>query len=200
MERGDFDESYKGTPPWDIGRPQREFINLETLGKLKGSILDAGCGTGENSIFFAARGHAVAGIDLSPRAIQKAREKAKERKIENVIFQVKDALRMPEALEKDNFDSAIDCGLFHTFSDIQRREFVKGLRFILQPGGKYFMLCFSDLEPPSWGGPRRVSKKEIHETFADGWEINYIHEARIETNIHQNGGNAWLSSITKLST
>ncbi|MGZ4864741.1 MAG: hypothetical protein ACXV7G_02245 [Halobacteriota archaeon] len=30
----DFDSSYEGTPPWDIGHPQKEFVRLEEGGEL----------------------------------------------------------------------------------------------------------------------------------------------------------------------
>ena len=192
----DFDDSYKGTPPWDIGRPQGEFVFLEKRGEIKGSILDVGCGTGENSLYFANLEHEVVGVDSSKRAIHKAREKAKERKIGNVTFNVMDAFNLSELGR--HFDNSIDCGLFHTFTDVQRRKYVKSLETVLAPGGKYFMICFSDLEPGGWGGPRRVTQKEIRDSFSVGWKINYIKDARFETNIHSDGGRAWLSSITRM--
>jgi cyclopropane fatty-acyl-phospholipid synthase-like methyltransferase len=193
----EFDESYRGTPPWDVGHPQAEFVQLERNGEIKGSIIDVGCGTGENSLFFASSGHDVVGVDSSTRAIQKAREKAKEREIAGVEFKTVDALDLSEL--KRIFDNAIDSGLFHTFTDIQRKRYVKNLRSILSMNGKYFMLCFSDLEPLSWGGPRRVTRKEIEVSFSDGWKINYIKEASFETNFHPDGGRAWLSCITRVS-
>jgi predicted RNA methylase len=49
-----FNESYRGIPPWDIGHPQREFVNLSDRGEVKGDVIDIGCGTGENAIFFAS--------------------------------------------------------------------------------------------------------------------------------------------------
>jgi hypothetical protein len=48
-----FNTSYKGTPPWDIGRPQKEFVDLVSRGEIHGSVLDIGCGTGEHALFFA---------------------------------------------------------------------------------------------------------------------------------------------------
>src|SRR5947208_13427242 len=56
-DRESFRRSYAGGPPWDIGKPQRAF--RAAADKVVGSILDAGCGTGEHALFFAARGHAV---------------------------------------------------------------------------------------------------------------------------------------------
>ncbi len=168
---------------------------LEKTGEIKGSILDVGCGTGEISLFFASCGHEVVGVDSSIRAIQKAQAKARERG-SSVIFKLADALHLSEL--NRSFENAIDCGLFHTFTDVQRRKFVKGLRSVIATNGKYFMLCFSDLEPLDWGGPRRITKGEIEESFSDGWKINYIKDARVETNFHADGGRAWFSSITRL--
>ena len=169
---------------------------LEKRGEIKGSILDIGCGTGENSLYFANLGHQVVGGDLSSRAIEKARTKVEERKTENVVFDIMDALKLSR-LER-TFDNEIDCGLFHTFTDAQRKKYVESLQHALAPGGKYFMLCFSDLEPGDWGGPRRVTQEEIRGSFSSGWKINYINDARLETRFHSDGGRGWLCSITRI--
>jgi hypothetical protein len=58
------------------------------------------------------------------------------------------------------------------------------------------LLCFSAKEPTGWGGPRRLSEEEIRGVFRRGWKINYVKEARIETNFHPEGGKGLLSSIT----
>ena len=94
--------------------------------------------------------------------------------------------------------SITDCGLFHTFSDEGRRIFAKNLKAVLNKSGTYFMLCFSDKEPADWGGPRRVSKDEIMGTFDTGWKINYVREARFSTTFNDEGGYAWLSSISSV--
>ncbi|MDA4119005.1 MAG: class I SAM-dependent methyltransferase [Thaumarchaeota archaeon] len=190
-----FNEAYRGVPPWDIGRPQGEFERLAEQGKVMGDVIDVGCGTGENAIMFASMGHMVLGVDSSPLAIEKAKAKAKERKSQ-AEFMVADALDLPSTGRK--FDAAIDCGLFHVFSDIERRSFAKSLRGVLNPEGTYFMLCFSDREPSDWGGPRRVTKDEIRSTFSRGWRVDWIRSARFESKYHDEGGQAWLSGITRL--
>ena len=68
-----------------------------------------------------------------------------------------DALTLKDWPER--FDSVIDSGLFHVFSDDDRRRYVEGLAHVLKPGGRLFLLCFSD-EEPGTQGPRRVSQKE----------------------------------------
>jgi methylase of polypeptide subunit release factors len=71
-----FDSAYLGVPPWDIGRPQLEIIRLGEEGGIHGSVLDYGCGTGENALYLARKGHEVWGVDASPNAIRKAEANA----------------------------------------------------------------------------------------------------------------------------
>ena len=190
-----FDDAYRGVPPWDIGRPQRELEKLAATGEARGDLIDVGCGTGENAIFFASKGLRVLGVDSSPRAIEKARRKAAERG-SSAQFQACDALDLGSLGKR--FDTAVDSGLFHVFPDGEREAYVSSLAAAVLPGGRYFMLCFSDEEPGGWGGPRRVSRREIEEAFAVGWSIDYVRPAVFESASHLRGGRAWLSSITKL--
>ena len=188
-----FDAAYQGTPPWDIGRPQKEFVELVQKGEITGSVLDIGCGTGEHALFFAEKGFEVWGIDSSPLAIRKAQEKAGAREL-TVHFLVLSALDLIRLTRK--FDTVTDSGLFHTLSDENRPVFADNLALVLPHNGKYFMLCFSDLEPGGYG-PRRITREEIQDCFGDGWTINYIRPAVFESRTRAEGPRAWLSSITK---
>ncbi|MGA7471049.1 MAG: class I SAM-dependent methyltransferase, partial [Halobacteriota archaeon] len=130
----DFNSVYQGGAPWDIGRPQKEFVQLEKAGESVGSVLDVGCGTGENALFLAAQGHEVWGVDFTSIAIKKARDKAIERNI-NVTFLTRNALDL-HALGRV-FDTVIDSGLFHVFSDEERPFFVTSLASVLRRHGIY---------------------------------------------------------------
>ncbi len=90
----------------------------------------------------------------------------------------------------------IDAGLFHTLSDEDRPRYVRGLATVLRPGGKYFMIAFSELEPPGYG-PRRVTQAEIRAAFAEGWRVDRILPVTFESRIRE-GPRAWLSSIVRL--
>jgi SAM-dependent methyltransferase len=166
---------------------------LARNGEIRGRVLDAGCGTGENAIFFSKFGTEVWGIDSAPLAIEKAKRKEKERGA-GVRFLVADALHLVRL--RTRFDTVTDCGLFHTFSDGERTRFSKSLRSALVEHGSYFMLAFSTKEPAVWGGPRRLSEEEIRGVFGRGWTVNYIRESVIETKFHDMAGKALLSSIS----
>jgi cyclopropane fatty-acyl-phospholipid synthase-like methyltransferase len=199
-DRNTFETAYTGQAPWDIGRPQKPFIDVAD--RIAGSILDAGCGTGDTALFFAGRGCRVTGIDFIEEAIRRAKRKAAERGLQ-VTFLVQDALTLKDWTER--FDNVIDSGLFHVFSDEDRRRYAEGLATVLKPGGRLFLMCFSD-EEPGTQGPRRVSKKELHAAFAGGWTIESIEPTRAEVRpdlkdltFSEGGPRAWLAVIRRLA-
>lgn len=189
-----FDELYTGIPPWDVGRAQREFVELADRGQIVPPVLDVGCGTGENILEMAARGYEAAGIDAAPRAIGKAIDKARERGL-SVKFLVTDALAL--ATLGRRFRTVIDSGLFHVFDDDERAIFAASVADVLEPGGRYHLLCFSEHVPGEWG-PRRVTQGEIRRTFAAGWRIEEIVETRFETNLPEGSVRAWRATIERL--
>ena len=190
----DFDEMYTGTPPWDIGRPQPAFLALAESSALVGSVLDVGCGTGEHGLMAASLGLETTGVDLAEVAIASARAKAEDRGL-SARFLVWDALDLPGLGQQ--FDTVLDCGLYHIFDDDDRPQFLTSLRGAVRPGGRYFMLCFSDRQPGDWG-PRRIPEAELRENFADGWRIDSLEPAVIEITIDPAGAQAWLAAMTRI--
>src|SRR5437879_1290271 len=90
-DRTTFENFYAGKAPWDIGKPQALFV--DAAARVVSPVLDAGCGTGDNALFFAARGHRVTGIDFLDAPLQRARAKAAERGLA-ATFLLRDALAL----------------------------------------------------------------------------------------------------------
>lgn len=198
-----FTSMYAAAPPWEIGRPQPCFAQLLAAGAIRGDVLDSGCGTGENALAFAAAGCRVVGIDFVPAAIELAIAKAAERGL-NVDFRIGNALEL-SALNR-SFDVVVDSGVFHVFGDVDRAAYVLQIRAALRPGGRAFVVCFSDLEPGQHG-PRRVSEAELRHAFGDAhtWSIVRLEPARygLENRpgmvFSAGGAHAWLLEVAAVS-
>jgi cyclopropane fatty-acyl-phospholipid synthase-like methyltransferase len=189
-----WNSAYEGSPPWDIGRPQPDFVMLADAGKFHGRVLDVGCGTGEHVMLAARHGAEAMGVDVADLAIERARKKAQQRGI-SATFEVADALHLDQL--RRQFDVITDSGVFHVFDDEERPVYVNSLRSALRPAGMYYMMCFSDLEPGDWG-PRRVTQAELRAAFVDGWSIKSIEPTRFAVTIDDNGAQAWLATIERL--
>jgi len=193
-----FIDAYAGEAPWDIGRIQFSFAKI--AGKVESPVLDAGCGTGDMAIELAAAGHTVIAFDYLKEPIRRARIKAGERGV-TVDFRVADATQLVEWPER--FNTVVDSGLFHVFPDDSRRSYVAGLKHVLNPGGRLFLMCFSNEEPGDFG-PRRITKEELHAAFADGWQIESIEPACFEINpkftgasFSEGGPKSWFATVRR---
>ena len=182
-------------PPWDIGRPQPASLRLADHGLLSGRLLDAGCGTGEHVLLAAARGADATGVDISPHAIARARDKAAERGLA-ARFEVADALNLGQL--GMTFDVVIDSGVFHIFDDADRKQYVASLAAALRPGGRCHLICFSDRQPGDFG-PRRVRQDELRAAFSAGWEVTSIEADTFDINpgMPAPAAQAWLADIRR---
>jgi SAM-dependent methyltransferase len=192
-----WDASYHGEPaPWDVGEPQPAVARLVAAGGFAGPVLDAGCGTGENSLLIAASGVAVLGVDVAETALAAARAKANDRGIA-AEFAAADALHLDHLAR--TFATVLDSGLFHTFDRDERDEYVASLAAVTESGGTLHVLCFSDRGPDT--GPHPVSEEELRAAFTSGhgWTIAAIEPARVRTRFHDdNGAPAWLARLKRI--
>ncbi|MER6298768.1 class I SAM-dependent methyltransferase [Kitasatospora sp. NPDC001539] len=100
-----------------------------------GDVLDVGCGTGSLAVLAAAEGHRVTGVDLSPRMVARAREKAAAAGVA-ARFLVGDAGAPP--LRAAGFDALLCRHLIWTLPEPRRalRAWVE----LLRPGGRLVLV------------------------------------------------------------
>jgi SAM-dependent methyltransferase len=191
-----WDASYRDRPPpWDIGRPQPAIVRLADEGVFAGAVLDAGCGTGENALYVASLGLRVLGVDVAETAVSTAQAKAAAHGV-HADFVVADALHL-ERLGRE-FETVLDCGLFHSFDSGERTGYVASLASVISRGGVLYVLCFSDVSPET--GPHPISQEELRTAFepGGGWRLASVTPDRVETRMHAHGAPAWLAKVERI--
>jgi SAM-dependent methyltransferase len=162
-------ELVEGTPhtgvPWDIGAPQPVVVAWEAAGRFRGHVLDAGCGTGDNAIFLAGRGHRVTAVDIAPTAIETARTRG-----DGVEWVVGDSAEF-----SGQFDTVLASALFHCLPPRERPGLVAALRNAAVDGA---LLNLTSLAVE--GGPFEVSEAELRTALEDaGWGITRFEQDAI---------------------
>jgi SAM-dependent methyltransferase len=192
-EPPDFDAMYRGESqaaqldavaglhpvPWDIGEPQPAVAALERGGRIRGPVLDAGCGTGETTLFLAARGFDVVGVDSSPTAIAAARAKATERGLGGTEFTLADILSFDSA--RPRFATVVDSTLYHSLPVSAREPYFAAMHRVCRAGATLFILCFSEAAPfpPEQSGPHQLSEADLRDAFGGDWVLDELAPARI---------------------
>jgi SAM-dependent methyltransferase len=190
-----WDASYRDGPaPWDLGRPQQAVVRLASEGRFTGSVLDAGCGTGDNALHIATLGGPVFAFDVAETALAMARAKAADRGLD-VEFATADAFDL--ARLHRTFDTVLDSGVFHAFDADERARYAASLATVTKANGTLFVLCFGDQGPEL--GPHPVAQEDLHAAFNEraGWRVIEIEPERIETRFHENGASAWLATVKR---
>ncbi|CAF5026458.1 unnamed protein product [Rotaria sp. Silwood1] len=180
-----FRISGTGEGHWEIERPQSAIIKLVEQGIFHGEILDIGCGIGDNAIYIAShtKNVNITDMDLVPKAIEVAREKAQKSNV-NIQFEAIDILSdiSKTNLKQNFYDIILDSAVFHIFSNNDRQRYIKNLEYLIKPDGLYIQLCFSEKEIRE-GGPRRIKQSDLEELFSlkNGWIIESIEDSIYES-------------------
>lgn len=179
-EYEEWDRIYRRYPlkslPWELGRPRKILVDLVEKGIVKkGKALDICCGAGTNTVYLAQKGFQMTGIDISSKALEYAKEKAKKANV-NIKFQVANFVDLP--FEDEEFDFVFDNGCFHHVEVEDRSVFIKGVYRILKKGGLYLMTVFSYRNGPAWN---HFTKEQIIRLFSNHFKIKNIeHIASVE--------------------
>jgi SAM-dependent methyltransferase len=105
------------------------------------SILEIGCGAGNNLWFASREGFRVAGIDGSRSSIEYARSRFAEEGLSG-DFRVGDFTDLP--FDDDAFDLVIDRGAITCCGLMPAQQAVRAAWRVLKPGGKFLCNPYSD--------------------------------------------------------
>lgn len=171
MPHPDWNESYAaGDMPWDTGEPDDHLVEFIRTGAVApGRALEVGCGTGTNALWLAEQGFAVLGGDVAPLAIEQARAKAADARLD-CRFETLDFLN--EGVPGGPFDFVFDRGCFHVFDGADHRiKLAKRVAALLAPNGRWLSLIGSTEGPErDWGPPRR-SARDVVDAIEPALEI-----------------------------
>lgn len=178
-ETPDFVERYAtGQIPWDSGAPSGELVRVLEAGIVTGKkVLELGCGTGTDAVEMARRGFEVVAVDFVEQAIEAARVKARDAKVQ-MVFRVADIV-------KDDlggpYDFVFDRGVYHVVRRENLAAFQELLRRVTRPGSLWLSLAGNAKEERE-EGPPVVSEQEIRAELEPLFEIVDLREFRFATN------------------
>lgn len=151
--------------PFFVDAPDENLVEWLDRGLLPaGRALDLGCGNGRNAVHLAARGFTVDAVDLSARAIDWARERARGRGLA-VDFRCRSVFDAP--LEEGAYDLVYDSGCFHHLPPHRRATYTALVDRALRPGGRYGLVCF---RPEGGSG---LTDQQVYERRSLGGGLGY---------------------------
>ncbi|MBC9715110.1 class I SAM-dependent methyltransferase [Streptomyces sp. TRM66268-LWL] len=128
--------------PFFVPKPDEGLAAHVERGVLKpGRVLELGCGPGRNALYLAGHGFEVDAVDLSPAALDWARERAREAGAE-IRFHHGDIFG-PVLAGKGPYDLIYDSGCFHHLPPHRRISYLALLERLLAPGGHFAFTSFA---------------------------------------------------------
>lgn len=179
-----YDLMYRWWAPWDAVGVRSELRHLLDDGIVgpttHARAIDLGCGSGANVVHLAEQGFRPTGMDFSPVALAKARERAVDAGVASRCRFVEadltaDTLPTPDGL----YDLLLDFGAIDDIAPSRRHRAARLAARLARPGGLFLFWCFhgrrEDLPRFSFHGPSRVAPGlepgEVDELFGEAFDI-----------------------------
>ena len=151
-----------GFTPWDraVAIPLRELIEGPDA-LPAGRALDLGSGMGTKSVYMAAHGWDVTGVEFVPRALKEARRRAQAAGVK-VDFREGDVTRLGYLGLTPGFSLLFDFGCYHGLKRDQRARYAEGVTALAAPGATLLMMAFTK---PCRRSPRGSAKRNYASAF-----------------------------------
>lgn len=121
----------------EFAKEVNDYINPNS------SILELGCGVGNDSFYFSQQGHKALGTDFSEVAIDQDKKRYNNG---NLTFKVMD-ISLPIPFIDNEFDVVYARLSLHYFSNEATKAIFKELHRILKPNGYLCFICKSTHDP-----------------------------------------------------
>ncbi len=156
MQEAAFDEVAAAYDAVEAGNPifqwMRRRVQRAALATFERGtrLLEVGCGTGTDALFFARHGYHVVALDPSSEMVAVASEKIVEAGFSDIVeLRQSSAERMEELFEI--YGAASFDGIFSNFGALNcvagLRRFARGATRLLRPGGKIFITIMPPICP-----------------------------------------------------
>ena len=170
--------------PWEIRDTPSELREvIEELNVSGGKALDAGCGTGNYSVFLARNGYKVVGVDYSEEALEIAKQNNERQYHLPIDYIHADLTTLAELLDTGSFDLILDYRVFHHLPEQDAKVYAAQCARLLKPNGYLLIICNSEKDIDAQGGSSAVGKfgntmhyrtrDEIKAIFHDLSEVSY---------------------------
>jgi SAM-dependent methyltransferase len=163
-----------GFKPWeqetDAEAPQlRDLLDREEQGRQSlGMALDLGCGTGRWSLELARRGWGVTGIDVVPKAVEAARQRARDVGVENIRFVQGDVTALSDADVGSGYGFILDAECFNHLTDEQRRAMGREANAVAGSDATMLLLVWRRARRGPF--PAGASRQDVEGAFK-GWRV-----------------------------
>lgn len=172
-----------GFTPWeraaaaDTETLPRLFAREETEHGGPAKALDLGCGSGAHTLTLAERGWTVTGVDLVPKALERARRRIAQHGVTAELVRA-DVTALPPETVGTGYDLFLDIGCFHGLAPDERAAMGRAVTAIATPGATMLLLAFKAGAAPR-PLPRGADQPDIEAAFA-GWTVTDVEAAVVD--------------------
>lgn len=157
--------------------PYSEVVSLvKNFANDKKNVLEVGCGTGNNLVFFAENGHMATGIDLDINALAYAKKFLKEKKLKAKLLKA-DAKKLP--FRNASFDLVLDRACLQHNKIVDVKKIIKEIYRVLSPGGIFIMIHFRSKKDYS------AKHFKLDKTFAFYKDVTFIDSKELKRLLSQ---------------
>jgi 2-polyprenyl-3-methyl-5-hydroxy-6-metoxy-1,4-benzoquinol methylase len=144
--------------PWEIKEAPQELKTYIDANKTDdGTALDAGCGTGNFSVYLAKNGYSVTGVDYSGKALEIARENNQVTKLPITYIRT-DLTKLKDAVAGKGFDLILDYKVSHHLNAESLKIYIAQCVELLKPNGRKLLVCYSDKDVDASGNGLAIGK------------------------------------------